>query len=407
VPEYEAFRQLHEAVTTPGTCSTGWNTRAFDNEILRFGFWRNFLPTYDHEWRNNCDAWDCIAMARAARALRPGEIEWPTREDGAPTFKLDRLAPANGFDHSNAHDALADVEATVHMARLMKTSAPKLWAWARKLADTDVVRGLVSTQPFLHSTQRISAIEFCVGVFGMAAFSPDRKNELIAWNLRENPEELLDVDIDTLRQRMFTKEEELPEGMRRLGVKKIKINRSPFVAPLSVLQEEDIDRLHINLDEIERHHQRLVQYRDVIGGKLKAAFDDTLAPLTDADDALYGGFAPHSDIALAAKVHDTPPPDLHTLERSFHDPRFKGLLLHYLARHHPDQLSDVQREQWVARTSARLLHPEVNNDLSWPDWQAAMQMALDEADDTLKDTLQQAADHGHTVAAAVGLNDSA
>jgi exodeoxyribonuclease-1 len=34
-------------------------------------------------------------------------------EEGKPIFKLDQLAPANGIKHNDAHDALADVRATI------------------------------------------------------------------------------------------------------------------------------------------------------------------------------------------------------------------------------------------------------------------------------------------------------
>lgn len=44
----------------------------------------------------------------------------PISAKGKPTLRLDTLAPANGFAHESAQDALADVEATIHMARLIR-----------------------------------------------------------------------------------------------------------------------------------------------------------------------------------------------------------------------------------------------------------------------------------------------
>jgi hypothetical protein len=43
-------------------------------------------------------------------------------------FKLDLIAPLNGFAAHNAHDALGDVEATIHIARQIAQRAPELWA---------------------------------------------------------------------------------------------------------------------------------------------------------------------------------------------------------------------------------------------------------------------------------------
>ena len=48
-------------------------------------------------------------------------------EKGKINFKLDQLAPANGFKSHNAHDALGDVEATIFILNIIKTKAPELY----------------------------------------------------------------------------------------------------------------------------------------------------------------------------------------------------------------------------------------------------------------------------------------
>lgn len=57
---------------------------------------------------------------RACYALRPEGINWPENDDGLPSFRLEHLTRANGIEHSNAHDAMADVYATIAMAKLVK-----------------------------------------------------------------------------------------------------------------------------------------------------------------------------------------------------------------------------------------------------------------------------------------------
>ncbi|MDI4745785.1 hypothetical protein MJL33_27915, partial [Salmonella enterica subsp. enterica serovar Kentucky] len=42
----------------------------------------------------------------------PEGINWPENDDGLPSFRLEHLTQANGIEHSNAHDAMADVYAT-------------------------------------------------------------------------------------------------------------------------------------------------------------------------------------------------------------------------------------------------------------------------------------------------------
>ncbi|WP_333827538.1 hypothetical protein [Pararhodobacter sp.] len=68
--------------------------------------------------------------------------------DGRVRFKLDRIAPLNGFAAHNAHDALGDVEATIHIARQIGHRAPVLWT--ELLANRDkaqVQASLATFQP--------------------------------------------------------------------------------------------------------------------------------------------------------------------------------------------------------------------------------------------------------------------
>ena len=66
-------------------------------------------------------------MVRAVSFLAPNALTIPLDDKGKQVFKLDRLAPANGFDHTAAHDAMGDVEATIHMAQLIAERVPDHW----------------------------------------------------------------------------------------------------------------------------------------------------------------------------------------------------------------------------------------------------------------------------------------
>jgi len=68
-----------------------------------------------------------MKMVFAVFAENPDILEWPINEKGKINFKLDQLAPANGFKSHNAHDALGDVEATIFILNIIKTKAPELY----------------------------------------------------------------------------------------------------------------------------------------------------------------------------------------------------------------------------------------------------------------------------------------
>jgi exodeoxyribonuclease-1 len=91
VPEAEFIRQIHEELALPGTCGVGYNSLRFDDEVTRYTLYRNFYDPYAREWQNGNSRWDIIDMVRATCALRPEGIEWPLREDGLPSFRLEDL----------------------------------------------------------------------------------------------------------------------------------------------------------------------------------------------------------------------------------------------------------------------------------------------------------------------------
>src|SRR3546814_12312546 len=101
---------------------------------------------------------------RLAHALRPDGIEWPKREDGATSFRLEHLAAANHVRIGDAHEALSDVRALIGMARLLKQTQPRLWEHAARLRNTRHVATLLDTiamTPVLPVSQRYPAPPLC------------------------------------------------------------------------------------------------------------------------------------------------------------------------------------------------------------------------------------------------------
>ena len=95
--EAEFFARMHRGdwrARTPAR--VGYNSLRFDDEFIRYGLYRNFYDPYEREWRDGNSRWDLLDVMRLAHALRPEGIEWPLREDGAPRFRLEHLAAANG-----------------------------------------------------------------------------------------------------------------------------------------------------------------------------------------------------------------------------------------------------------------------------------------------------------------------
>ena len=140
---FEMCKRIHEVMSgwSPATI-VGYNSISFDEELLRRAFYASLQPIYLTNTGGNSRL-DVLTLAAAVYAFQPTALNWPINEKGRVSFKLDRLAPANGSSHENAHDALADVLATIHLARLIKDRAPVVWnaamAYRTKVAAADYV----------------------------------------------------------------------------------------------------------------------------------------------------------------------------------------------------------------------------------------------------------------------------
>ncbi|MDB9786152.1 exonuclease domain-containing protein [Amylibacter sp.] len=105
----------------------GYNTIKFDENVMRQMFYQNLQPNIFATQFFDNSRLDVMKIVFAIFAENPDILEWPTNEKGKINFKLDQLAPANGFKSHNAHDALGDVEATIFILNIIKTKAPELY----------------------------------------------------------------------------------------------------------------------------------------------------------------------------------------------------------------------------------------------------------------------------------------
>ena len=365
IPEHAFAAQIEQAFAEPGTIGVGYNTIRFDDEITRFMFWRNLIDPYAREWQNQCGRWDLLDVVRMAYALRPEGIEWPKKEDGSPSFKLEHLSKANGLVHEAAHDALSDVRATIALARLIRQRQPRLFDFALGLHKKDRVAaelGLPATastaRPFLHISGMFPAERGCLAVMWPLASHPANKNELIAWDLGQDPAMLADLSAADVRLRMFSKRDELPEGVERLPVKTIHLNKSPMViSSLKTLRPELAQRWGIDLGQALQH-AAVAQGLPDMSAIWAEVFQRPPESTPDVDEDLYGGFIGNGDRRRLNQLRAMPPAELALARTGFDDARLEELLFRYRARNFPESLAAPERERWEAHRAARLFDGE-------------------------------------------------
>lgn len=344
---------VHELMAQPGTCSVGYNTIRFDDEVNRNLFYRNFFDPYEHAWRNGNSRWDIMDLARACYALRPDGIEWPKRDDGLPSFKLDQLAPANGLEQKRAHDALSDVEATLALARLLRTRQPRLYDWYFKLREKKAVASMLASalpgvQPLLHVSGRYPPARGCLAMVAPIAEHPDRAGSYIVADLGVDPDAWVDLDPDDLVERMYTPRADLPEDIVRPPLKEVHANKSPFLAPVETLRSADTVRIELDPDACLRNLDR-IRASDGLAERVRRAFASSANRWPEREDPecrLYAGFASDGDRRRFGKVRATPPARLGNTEFGFDDPRYSELLFRFRARNWPDTLDAREHARW-------------------------------------------------------------
>jgi exodeoxyribonuclease-1 len=123
----------------------GYNSLGFDEHFLRQALYQTLHPPFLTNTNGNSRS-DVLRMLQAACVYAPGAITIPVGDNGASVFRLDCVAPANGFAHGNAHDAMADVEATIHLCRLLGERAPDVWSAFMRFSQKATVVEYVSTE---------------------------------------------------------------------------------------------------------------------------------------------------------------------------------------------------------------------------------------------------------------------
>ncbi|MGH8184372.1 MAG: exodeoxyribonuclease I [Rhodanobacteraceae bacterium] len=377
--EAEFAGAVHEILVEPGTCSAGYNSIRFDDEVNRNLFYRNFLDPYEHAWKHGNARWDIMDLARACYALRPEGIEWPQGDDGAPSFKLDRLAPANHLKQDRAHDALSDVEATLELARLLRARQPRLYDWHFALRDKKQVsaklaQALPATEPLLHVSGRYPSTRGCLAMVAPIAEHPERAGTFIVADLGTDAHAWIDLDPDALTERMFTRRADLPEGIERPPLKEIHANKSPFIAPISTLRDADAQRIALNTEACMRNLEK-IRASDGLRERVRTAFAsraERWPGRKDPECRLYAGFASPADKRRCEAVRVTAPDRLAAAGFKFDDPGYAELLFRWRARNWPDTLDADESARWHAFVRDKLIRETETTPLTLEQYYAAI-----------------------------------
>jgi exodeoxyribonuclease-1 len=287
---------------------------------------------------------------------------------------LELLSQLNKLEHSQAHDALSDVEALIEVGRLIKESDPKMWGYLLKMRDKRLVQQLVNLDhpaPFVYSSGRLES-EFEKTTLAYPIFDC-KNNNIMVYNLRYDPVDLLDKSPSEIALflskhskskdvKSDDKNGDTEVNERRVYFKTLRYNRCPAVAPMSVLRKEDYARLKLDSAvikqrvEVLRNNPKLIQNIKILADlkerQIEQKFaDESPAP---AEERLYDAFLDDPDKRRVQEISQLSSNELRDYRVEFSDERLPEMFLGYKARSFPRSLSEAEVLKWEKWRTVRL-----------------------------------------------------
>ncbi len=162
------------------------------------------------------------------------------------------------------------------------------------------------------------------------------------------PKSFLHADAEEMAARLYTPAKDLPEGVKRIPLKQIHINKCPVIVPLKTMDDVAAQRLNIDVDLCQQHRDLILQHIDAFAAKTTTVFKQSDFPeVSDPDGQLYsGGFFSRDDTQRIDSIRNTHVDELANLHFNFDDARLEEMLFRFRARNYPETLSEQERKQW-------------------------------------------------------------
>jgi len=364
----------------------GYNSMGFDEHLLRQALYQTLHPPYLTNTNGNCRA-DVLRMVRAAALLTPNAITIPVDENGKPSFKLDKLAPANGFDHLDAHDALGDVRATIHICKLLSERAPELWSRFLRFTQKAAVVDYITSEPVFSLTEGFYG-ELYSSLATLIGPSPSRRSDILVLDLAFDPGQLRSLSDEDLVTRL---------AVAPRPVRAVRCNACPIIMPAE--EAPDIATAKaLGMAELRRR-AHLLQGDAQSRERLIVAYERTqeawpLSPHVEAQ--IYDAFISNDDEQRLEIFHETPWEERLAFLDQIVDLRLRQLGRRLIFFERPELLPEEVRKRMTRAVAKRLTAGDGAG--TW----LCLAEAIQEADDLLAsastEEMQLLQEHRHYLA---------
>ncbi len=325
--ELEAIQKIHTLLNTPNTISVGYNSLGFDDEFLRFSFYKNLLPPYTHQYSNGCGRMDIYPITVLYYLFKPDHLIWPNTND-VVNFKLENLNANNNFFEGAAHNAMVDVEVTLALARKLLEDQ-SMWNFVIDYFNkkTDEARIGKNKVGLMVNGKIGNAAQFIAPVISLGQHQHYKNQSL--W---------LRLDGENLSK---TKSNAINETTKIL---KKRLGEPPIFLPL---KERYVNLLSDDRKKIIEENKRWIEKNSDLFNAIEKFYQHEKypeVPERDSDAALYDiGFPTPKEETLFRQFHAAKPEKKLSVAMQFPNSVRQEQAIRILARHFPDFLSDADR----------------------------------------------------------------
>jgi len=310
----------------------GYNTIQFDENIMRQMFYQNLQPNIFATQFFDNSRLDVMKMVFAVYAEKPDILEWPTNEKGKINFKLDQLAPANGFKSHNAHDALGDVEATIFILNIIKTKAPELYEQLIETRNKSYNLRLLSSFKPVEVTFRFGG-NYPKTYTGCLCSIPSSNNRVGFFDLEQSdPMDVILGDNELIEAAM----QKSPQRIRNIA-----INQADTIRPAKNTNDE--------WDHICAVIEENIDFRKTVSEFIIDRYEsDEGDNEKTIEQKIYGGFYSNEDKSILEEFQLGSWEERLNLLPRFSDERLKQLGRRLIAFNAPELLTTKQQDEFNA-----------------------------------------------------------
>ena len=297
----------------------GWSNLNFDRRMFHFNFFKgNRYPYATHSSPNS--EHDGLHIARAAQTLNSETLKTELTEAGNPSLALESLSRMQGFDTSASHTAYVDAQNSLKVLRIIKDKHKENWDTFLKTSTKTSVETFLKNEGIYSIFENVKNMMYLTGTLHPNhCFHPSYASWGYVWDLRRDPEPLLNLPVNQLRDVL---KKYSPKALRVL-----KTNKAPVILdkqfalkqkPYSELDLATIQKRAKLVRENENFCKNIqIINREAAEEKEQTKTQEDLLP----EETLYEKFIPNKDTALFKTWHSSSWEDKLRLLDKFQDKR--------------------------------------------------------------------------------------